>query len=268
MSLATENRIAELYNSLKDVYDENLAFVPFFINCYAMLDRVMDRVLDGKHFGRILEVGCGPGIQTVRLARHGKEVVGLDIAEDLMAVAQERCRSFPNVRFVKEDARALSFRDGSFDLVFSYGDVISHIIDGYEDAIQEMSRVARAGGIITFEIDNKWHPGFFYDWPEFLTNLKTFGRGNTAREWGGMHFKTFTHPELKGLLEKYDLTITGYYGHNILASLVPDRYILEGRSRTIMGRLALWLGRLDLWVAGVAPFNRLGFNTVVVARKK
>lgn len=265
---ATTDRIAEVYNSLKDEYDENLATVPFFINCYALFDRLMDRILEGNRFEKILEVGCGPGIQTMRLARHGREVVALDIARELMGVARERCRSHPNVRFVQEDARALSFPDKTFDLVFSFGDVLSHIVEGYEEAVAEMSRVARSGAVVTFEVDNKWHPGIFYDLPELAGNLGTPGRGNAIREWGGMHFKTFTYPELKHLLEKNGLELTGYYGHNILASLVPDRYILERGSRSWLGRMGLWLGRIDIRLSGTAPFNRLGFNTVVVARKR
>jgi ubiquinone/menaquinone biosynthesis C-methylase UbiE len=225
-------------------------------------------VLNGRRYGRVLDVGCGPGIQTVRLAGHASEVVGVDIAEDLLAVARERCRAFPNVRLVKEDARALSFESESFDAVFSYGDVLSHITEGYEQALAEMSRVAKPGALVTFEVDNKWHCGIFYYPGELWTNFLTPGRGHTGRKWENLHFKTFTHREMKALLRKYDLEILEYHGHNILASLMPDRYALERNGRSLIGRLTLWLGRIDLALSRCFPFNRLGFNNMIIARKR
>ena len=38
--------------------------------------------------------------------------------------------------------------------------------------------------------------------------------------------------------------------------------------RTLMGRAALWLGRIDLIISGYFPFNRLGFNSTVIAVKR
>ena len=119
MNQTATRRVADIYNNLLDVYDENLATVPFFINCYALFDRLMDQILEGSRFDTILDLGCGPGIQTMRLAHHGSEVIGVDIADDLIAVARRRCRQHPHVHFIKEDARALSFGDSSFDLVFA-----------------------------------------------------------------------------------------------------------------------------------------------------
>ena len=268
MNNTATQHVAAVYNRLKDEYDENLATVPFFINCYALFDRLLDRILEGRQFQKTLDLGCGPGIQTVRLARHSKEVVGVDIADDLLRVARDRCRDYLNVRFVKEDARALSFDADSFEAIFAYGDVLSHIVDGYEQAVSEISRVAKPGAMVTFEVDNKWHPGIFYKPIELGLNLLNPGRGHTARTWGGMSFKTFTFRELKRMLERYDLELLECYAHNILASLVPDRFSMERGPRTFFGRLALMLGKLDLACSGVFPFNRMGYNSVILARKR
>jgi SAM-dependent methyltransferase len=183
-------------------------------------------------------------------------------------VARTRCRDHPNVLLLKEDARALSFGPGSFDAVFSYGDVLSHIVDGYETALSEMSRVARPGALITFEVDNKWHPGIFYTPGELVRNLVSPGHGHAGRKWNNLSFRTFTYHELRRLLNRHGMDIVEFHGHNMLASLIPDRYVLERTPRTFGGRTAIWLGRIDLDLSDVFPFNRMGFNSIVVARKR
>jgi len=263
-----DQEIARAYKRLTEDYDRIIEQQPFFINAYALYDKLLRQILDGRRYDKILDVGCGNAAQTVRLARHGGEVIGVDIAEDLLSVARERCRTFPNVRFMKEDARKLPFPDRTFDCIISYGDVLSHITDGYEQALSEISRVSKPGAVISFEVDNKWNAGLLYKPSEFQDAIRRHGTGHDTREWEGMRFKTFTHRELAGLLKTHGFEIVGYHGHNILASLIPDRYVLEQDRRTFLGRLALIFGKIDLAVSGIFPFNRFGFNIMVIARKK
>ena len=263
----SDERVASAYKRLTEEYDQVIQQQPFFINAYALYDKLLNRILKGRRYRKILDVGCGSGAQTVRLACHGDEVFGIDITEDFMEVAKKRCGGFPNVRFQKEDARRMSFPDDSFDCVFSYGDVLSHITDGYEQALAEISRVSRPGALVSFEVDNKWNAGLLYKPREFWDAFRIRGLGHDTRYWEGIRFKTFTSRELVGLLEKYELELIGYHAHNILASLIPDRYLLERDRRTIPGRMALWLGKVDLAVSGFFPFNHFGFNNIVIAVK-
>ena len=260
--------VPSAYRRLTEDYDRIIERQPFFINAYALYDKLLGAILNGRRFGRILDLGCGNGAQTVRLARHGDEVVGLDIAEDLLAVARERCRNLPNVQFVKEDARKLPFPDQSFDCIVSYGDVLSHIVDGYEQALAEISRVTKPGAVFSFEVDNKWNAGMLYKPGELRDAVSIAGRGHDTREWEGMRFKTFTYHEIFRLLDRNGFDVAACHGHNILASFIPDRYVLEQDRRTGWGRLALALGRIDLALSGLYPFNRLGFNFMIVARRR
>jgi ubiquinone/menaquinone biosynthesis C-methylase UbiE len=267
-STLPNQEVALAYKRLTDNYDRIIERQPFFINAYALYEKLLHEILEGRRYRRILDVGCGNAAQTVRLARHGDEVIGVDIAEDLLAVARERCRHFQNVRFMKADARKLPFPDRTFDCILSYGDVLSHITDGYDRALAELHRVSKTGAVISFEVDNKWNAGVLYKPREFWDAVHTKGKGHDTREWEGMRFKTFTHQELAGLLSQLGFEITGYHAHNTLASLIPDRYVLEQARRSILGRLALILGKIDLAVSGIFPFNRFGFNIMVVARKR
>ena len=67
---------------------------------------------------RVLEIGCGTGKATRPFAERGYELVCLDIGADLIAVAKEKLRKFPNVSFL-EQAFETWKPEGKFDLIIS-----------------------------------------------------------------------------------------------------------------------------------------------------
>jgi SAM-dependent methyltransferase len=67
---------------------------------------------------RILDVGCGPGRHALALGRRGFEVVGVDISERFIALAQENTPDGIAVTFERADARTLVY-DSEFDAVIS-----------------------------------------------------------------------------------------------------------------------------------------------------
>ena len=73
---------------------------------------------------RVLEVGCGPGHLSIRLARHGFDVSGLGLDPAMIARAQANAdrpgnSDQPRPSFLVGDVAALAFPDRSFDLVVS-----------------------------------------------------------------------------------------------------------------------------------------------------
>jgi SAM-dependent methyltransferase len=97
--------------------------------------------------GRVLDVGCGTGEITDRLAARFPKAsfVGIDVDEAHLEKAKARCAVFGSrVRFQVGDALALTFDDSSFDLV-----VCRHLIQAVPDAsrvLSEIRRVLRPGG--------------------------------------------------------------------------------------------------------------------------
>jgi SAM-dependent methyltransferase len=106
---------------------------------------VFDRHPVGE--GRILDVGCGTGEITARLA--GKfgdaSLVGIDLEEPHLVRARERCSPYGSrVEFRVADALDLPFDDACFDLV-----VCRHLLQAVPDArrvLTEIERVLRPGG--------------------------------------------------------------------------------------------------------------------------
>ncbi len=67
---------------------------------------------------RILDLGCGPGHESMRIAQTGADVVGVDFSEECIRIARARC---PQCRFEVMDFRDLDQRYGRFDGVFASG---------------------------------------------------------------------------------------------------------------------------------------------------
>lgn len=92
---------------------------------------------------RVLEAGCGAGVQAAELVRRGAVVTGVDRSAGLLEVARERLG--PNVPLHRADlARPLSFADGAFDLVLS--SLLMHYLADWEPTLREFRRVLVPGG--------------------------------------------------------------------------------------------------------------------------
>jgi SAM-dependent methyltransferase len=105
----------------------------------------------------VLDLGCGDGTTAVPAAQLGANVLGVDIAENLVAAGDERARALglTNLRFQQGDASDLNeLGDDSFDLVVSmFGAMFA---PRPADVAKEMVRVTRPGGRIVM---GNWIPG-------------------------------------------------------------------------------------------------------------
>jgi SAM-dependent methyltransferase len=98
---------------------------------------------------RILDVGCGPGMQTVELAKlSGGQIVALDFHEPFLeqlraAVKEEGVED--SVKVVDGDMCNMKFDDGSFDVVWSEGAIF---IIGFEKGLREWRRLLTPRGYV------------------------------------------------------------------------------------------------------------------------
>jgi SAM-dependent methyltransferase len=105
----------------------------------------------------VLDLGCGDGTTAVPAAQLGADVLGADIASNLVAAGNERARALglTNLRFQEGDASDLNeLEDDSFDLVVSMFGAMFAPRPG--DVANEMVRVTRPGGRIVM---GNWIPG-------------------------------------------------------------------------------------------------------------
>ena len=105
---------------------------------------------------KVLDLGCGDGTTALPAAQLGADVLGVDIARNLVDAGNERAREagLTNLRFQEGDASELrDLKDGSFDLVVSvFGAMFA---PKPFDVAKEMVRVTRPGGRVVM---GNWIP--------------------------------------------------------------------------------------------------------------
>lgn len=94
---------------------------------------------------RILDLGCGDGQLSQRIAATGADVTGVDASPQMVAAAQSR-----GIAAQEAKAEALPFADGIFDAVFS--NAALHWVRGQDAMLAQVRRVLRPGGRFVAEM--------------------------------------------------------------------------------------------------------------------
>lgn len=105
---------------------------------------------------RALDIGCGPGMTTQALAQavgSNGSVVGVDIAEPMLAIARQRCGASPQATFALADVTALPYPDASFDIALATQ--VYEYVEDIDMALAELARVVRPGGRVLL-VDTDW----------------------------------------------------------------------------------------------------------------
>lgn len=103
-------------------------------------------LLDPKPGERILDLGCGPGQLTAKIAKSGAEVIGVDASPAMIGQARQ---NFPRLSFVLQDAAELSY-DCEFDAVFS--NAALHWMLDREAVVRGVSAVLKPAGRMVAEL--------------------------------------------------------------------------------------------------------------------
>ena len=118
----------------------------------ALVDRI--GVAPGEH---VLDLGCGDGTTALPAAKRGANVLGVDIASNLVEAGRRRAQAagLANIAFQEGDASALhGVEDHRFDQVISiFGAMFA---PRPFDVAKEMVRVTKRGGRIVM---GNWIPG-------------------------------------------------------------------------------------------------------------
>lgn len=102
---------------------------------------------------RVLDVGCGSGWATRLIAEtavHGR-VVGIDISDEMVSLAQSSSAAFSNVDFKVASAEGLPFKDGEFTHAFSMESL--YYYSNMSSALREIYRVLENGGRFVTVVD-------------------------------------------------------------------------------------------------------------------
>ena len=124
----------------------------------AFLDKrtmVLKNMLGDTSNKKILDLACGSGVQMVDLAPVCREIVGADISEELLKLA-ERELSLPktkNWNLVLADAANLPFPDKSFDVIYALG--LLDYVEAPAAILRECRRALALEGCVILTIPKK-----------------------------------------------------------------------------------------------------------------
>ncbi|PVX24076.1 MAG: SAM-dependent methyltransferase [Candidatus Bathyarchaeum sp.] len=98
---------------------------------------------------RILDVGCGPGMQTIELAKlSGGPIIALDFHEPFLKQLEEAAKKEgvkDRIEAMKGDMFNLEFEDNSFDVIWSEGAIF---VIGFEKGLREWKRLVIPKGYV------------------------------------------------------------------------------------------------------------------------
>jgi SAM-dependent methyltransferase len=141
------------YDAIGALYDH-----PSHIEPAIGFFRAIKPLLKSLKGQRVLDLGCGTGLLSERLAQHGCVVVAIDGASHMLEVARARCRRFrERVRFVHADLR--TFREPQASKgAFASGDVVSHLQSPVQlrTFFRRVRQSLTSGGVFVFDALNRW----------------------------------------------------------------------------------------------------------------
>lgn len=203
---------------------------------------------------RALEIGCGPGRLMLAMSRHFGEVHGVDVSDEMVALARERLKNAPNTHVHATSGADLAlFAADSFDFIYSY--IVFQHIPSREivlNYLREAQRVLKAGGVLCCQLRG--------------TAPLASEMSRETETWTGCHFnagemaqfareQAFPLVEISGLDTQYMWT-TFRKPLARIAPTQPERIVLKavtaaaGPASTVptRGREAA----ISLWIDGMA----------------
>jgi len=155
-------------------------------------------LMDLQPADRVLDLGCGTGWASRRMARLAREVVGLDVADEMLRRAAQASAGITNVRYVWGSAEKIPAPDNHFTKVLSVESFYYYADQG--KALDELHRALAPGGKLFILINLYKDNHYSLRW---MSELK-------------VPVKALSEAEYKALLAKHGFS-------NVQARRIPDR---------------------------------------------
>ena len=207
----------EAYTNFAEVYDTFMDNVPYEQWAAYIKETLKE---DGIADGLVLELGCGTGSMTERLAEAGYDMIGVDNSADMLEIAlDKREKSGQDILYLLQDMREFEDEDllQVFRLVNNYLDPEGLFLFDfntrykYETVLGEQV-IAEDREDCSFIWDNYYDQEEQINEYELTLFVKCRQEEDLYRKYQEVHFqRAYTLEEIKTLIEKSGLTFLNAY---------------------------------------------------------
>ncbi len=217
------NQTAEKFGKKEDYRPVLTPSSKGLLNWYAdyLQKRALNRILKKLSGKFVLDIGCGVGRWSARLAEFNAQVVGVDLSREMAKRANLRTkRKNLSAAFIVASANMLPFKPMIFDSVISVT-VLQHIVEEtpFKSAVADMARIIKTDGeIILLEYAYHYNCSF------------------------SPHFPTIAHDYEKAFEAYKGLAITETRGVDLSLLVKPFNAITKNKGRyhdILIGKLSL-----------------------------
>lgn len=212
------------YNTLAQFYDFLTENVDYKVRSEYISNFFSEYGNGGK---KVLDLACGTGTISKLLCDNGYEVTGMDISEEMLIVAQEKCQN--RVRFFKGDISTFSLPE-KFDYCVCLLDSLNHLenISAVKSCFECVSNTLNENGLFIFDVntvykhrhilgDNTFvfdEKDFFLSWDNeycgdntvrILLDFFVFNGRNYDRFSEEFYEKAYELDELKRILNSFEI---------------------------------------------------------------
>lgn len=280
------NEMVDEYDKLDLWYSHTFGYIDFILRKKFFLPTTVTK----KPIA--LDIGCGTGIQSLRLASLGYKVIGIDIADKLLNKAREKlfARGYKDSIFLVADAQILPLDSEIADFVNCCGPTLSFIPD-YKKALSEISRCLKPGGRLLLEVEGKWNFDIFweiinalffnalsYDETIYETLRHVMPPWNIghkidytfkpkSKEEVKMFLKLFTPLELARELDSVSLKITDRFGLHSITNIIPSTILHNSSPKKPIKNIFNILQQVENICCNKWPFNAFACSLLIIAQK-
>jgi ubiquinone/menaquinone biosynthesis C-methylase UbiE len=148
---------ADRIEKVRTLFDQRSAYLDRRQLDIRLRRETVDRLVQGKQYSQILDIGCGDGSISTPLLNSKNNLTLLDVSPGMLSIARsnipEELQS--RVKFVNQDFMQVPFEQGSFDLVICVG-VLAHVVSPAQ-VIAKITSILKPGGMLILECTNGHH---------------------------------------------------------------------------------------------------------------
>lgn len=167
--------MSDSYAQFASVYDELMTDVPY--DTYVELIALAANGLAGK---KVLDLGCGTGLLSMKLAKKDAIVTGVDLSPQMLSIASERASalSLP-ITFIEQPMELLQ-EQATYDVVVIAIDSLNYVIDELhvKNTLQNAYNALVAGGVLLFDVHSTFKTDVI-----FMESPFTFDNERIAYLW-------------------------------------------------------------------------------------